>query len=94
MGSFFGIYIPCDQDSNLRQSDRDAYLSFSFAQNGQLHFWPDQTKGIEPAKVAEGGLTCPVSSVGWHVVIQQLKGHTFDSCCEHLFLNIIKILFN
>ena len=39
-------------------------------------------------------LTCPVSSAGWGVVIQRLKGPEFDSCCEHLFLNMIKILLN
>jgi hypothetical protein len=32
-------------------------------------------------------LTCSVSSAGWHVVIQRLKGLVFDSHCNQLFLN-------
>jgi sensor histidine kinase regulating citrate/malate metabolism len=31
-------------------------------------------------------LTCPVSSAGWRVTLQRLKGSEFDSRCEHLFL--------
>jgi hypothetical protein len=36
----------------------------------------------------------PVSSTGWRVVIKGPKGREFDSRFAHLFLNMIKIIFN